>query len=180
MSTHTHIWMHSHMPLTYIHMRYFQWLSPYCDLPIWDKGQSWLMLENIILPKLTMREQSHFRSQWDLYLDLSDHGSQRTLLPLKAKSKFSPKSTKPSVLEASWALKGHLHIAGNNESKGKGQTKVNLPLRRKIAECKTHTTVEMGFQRTTRWVATFKFVKIMTHAFPFKKQHLGSRKLGLT
>lgn len=49
-----------------------------------------------------------------LYLDLSDHGSQRTLLPLKAKSKFSPKSTKPSVLEASWALKRHLHIAGNN------------------------------------------------------------------
>ena len=91
-----------------------------------------------------------FSSQRDLYLDLSDHGSQRTLLPLKAKSKFSLKSTKSSVLEASWALKEHLHIAGKKESKGKGLTKSNLSLRRKIVEHKTHAgDREMEFQRKT-------------------------------
>lgn len=93
-----------------------------------------------------------FSSQRDLYLDLSDHGSQWTLLPLKAKSKFSPKSTKPSVLEASWALKGHLHIAGNNESKEKGLTKADLPLRRKTAEHKTRTTVRWDFREHDEWL----------------------------
>lgn len=61
-----------------------------------------------------------FSARRDLYLDLSDHGSQRTLLPLKAKSKFSPKSTKTSVLEASWALKGIYTLQAITKARRKG------------------------------------------------------------